>query len=462
MTSIEGEQKHFYRLIDLVNATPQINWIQSYLIYNPRINIYDSLQIISNISDSEKKSILIKYLTLNPNITIDFIRSVPPSLNLSEVIEYSKISLLDISKNLDIKWDKLYLAFRYNKHTSNDDNNLIPILFSDITYIIKKSEFEYTEDIDIDINKNNENIKIWNILSTNVNMDYIVNHLQLPWIYKNFTVNNSLRLRHIKILKDKTKFNIEYLSTILPLQELLLSEYKIDYSKLSKNPSLTSDYFLEHLDEKWNGSTLDENKNLNFDIIADSIKLDVDIVKNFDFDTIYLYDNPKMTLKFMIRFFRYIPVYLYKTIQKSGIIKLTDMQLYPVLNILLTTNIQYNPNLNIDFLLAQTKNLNWDWKNTVALEYLNLTDLNKIIPFLNIYEKFYYISTNKNLTYDFIYKYKDLLYWNNLLLSSFAFPAEVNKEQIINRIKNNYLNQKKQVLLKQYMISDLNNIIMEY
>jgi hypothetical protein len=94
---------------------------------------------------------------------------------------------------------------------------------------------------------------------------------------------------------------------------------------------------------------------------------------------------------------------------------------------------------------------------------LSLSDLDKIIIKYNkVLKNNYYISTNVNLTYDFVFEYIDTNIWSFFDLSRYQFPAEVNRENTIKRIKNNYLNRKKRILLNKYMIFDLNNIIIEY
>jgi hypothetical protein len=196
---------------------------------------------------------------------------------------------------------------------------------------------------------------------------------------------------------------------------------------------------------------------LNFDIIADSTKLDNEIAKNFYFSIVNLYYNPNMTLKFIIKFITYIPEYYYRAIQGTGLIKITDINAYPIFN----KDLEYNPNLTINYLLLVTQN--WQWVNTIALKYLSLMDLDILIT---KFSKFlignYYIAQNINLTYDFVYKYSKVRFWDSLILSRHEFPAEVSKERTVNKIKTNYLNHKKQMLLNKYMISDLNNIIIEY
>jgi hypothetical protein len=223
MTSIEKKQKHFYRLIDLVNAIPEIKWNIYNLIVNPRLSTDDCLEIVSSESNKYTKKNLIDNLSINPNITIDFIKSTPFPLNIPDVTRRSNISLLQISQNLDIKWDKLLIAFKYTKYTLNEDNNLIPILFADNMHIINDNKHDDLKDMDKNLTQQsqNKNKEIWKTLTKDVNMDYIISNLQLPWVYKQITYNESLRLRHINFLGDSIKLNIDYLSKILPLQELI-------------------------------------------------------------------------------------------------------------------------------------------------------------------------------------------------------------------------------------------------
>lgn len=212
---------------------------------------------------------------------------------------------------------------------------------------------------------------------------------------------------------------------------------------------------MNNLKEDWDWITLFENSNLNFDVLAESkenlsqyIKLSITIEEDEEgneFDYISYTEN--LTSKFVKK---YKNIFLnnrgvFYEIHEKGILTLEDIEQDPSL-IVEYKYLSRNPNLTIDYVI-ENKDKPW---SIIALSS------NKGFKMKDIYKgtengikwNFMALSSNPNITFDYIYSNRNEDR-NNHQLSQNLF-IEQRKISI------------KEFGLKEILLNDINNIVLDY
>jgi hypothetical protein len=428
MTSISKineikEYEHIIKLIDLVKKLPGIDWNWDHLSENRNITLND---IIQN-SDLPWNY---QYISQNPNLTLDFIiEHQEEDWNWQYLSEYMKIQ--DIEQNLEspnpLSWKWYYISMNYS----------ITLKF------IKK----YKDQLN------------WKMLSKDANFDKYYIDSKLPWDIKTLSRNDTLPLQYV----------LDY------------PEEKWNWNNLSINIVATPKEFQENINLPWNFENLSSNTNINMKLVLDNINKDwnffslssnsaikiTDIEKNINlpWDYINISYNDNLTssnIEFIIEHIN--NGWSWERININGIIKLSDLELYPQLT--KTPNFYQhfsnNPNLTVEY-IEENINKNWDWNSISNNRNFTLYDIIYGIV-SNFKWNYRYLSNNPNLTYDFIYENREKP-WNWDAISNNQFNTEYKRLQNINKIKKNYITKKNKAVfaeIDKYLIKDLNKIIQKY
>lgn len=263
----------------------------------------------------------------------------------------------------------------------------------------------------------------WDILLENLPVDQIMSHLDLPWNYNFITYNKTLT---IEFIQDHKKFNWRWdiLSEILHITEIEAHpEYSWSFHSLSKNKTLTSEFVLSNIRKSWDWPRIFANSNINYDTFAEAkIDLSAQISSVMQFENSTISETKNLTSKF-VRKYKNIFLqnyYSFISIHRNGILTLQDIQQDPDLIV----DYQYlssNPNLTIDYLINDKDKLCFLYK-------LSLNNSFKMKDILKGFENginwdFEGLSDNWNITFDFVYANKNKS-WNGLMLSSNKFVKQ--------------------------------------
>lgn len=433
---------NFNELSENPNIFPED--IKSYIEYLKTSDIKLSECIISGSDD--RGDILYPFnrnnLIQNTNITLEFIlKYLNPNWNWRSLS--TKLSLEEIASHPDLNWNFERLSER------SDITLKIVELFPD-----KKWD--------------------WGALTRYINPKIIFEHSELPWNYSGISFNKNITLAIFKLYDlDKLYWNNSNLSRVLPLDDIKSQPEIWDYTILSNNPHLTTEFIIQNLDKDWEWLTLLARRDLDFDLLADIDMIKIlptygtlgderyDVNLNSYFSVLLF--NPNVTLKFFIKYLEQFLSAINTThfdgeigiIQISlsdpniyNKIKLEDIQTYPMIingidPRLQSTFLSINHNLTIEYVLERKE---WNYHMLSVNPAFKVKDIIRGIE-LGIPWDYSGLSQNPNITFDFIYENKEKD-WNYWLLSKNLYLEQ-------NRINKNNL-------LKDHIIEDVNTIILQY
>lgn len=426
------EQKHFIKLIDLVNETLELEWDYQRLSSNRNIYLED-IEKYKRPTARDANSLIYPfsaiYLSSNPHLNIDFILKYPKLTWLWQSVTRI-IPISDILKHPELPWNWKELIL-YGK-------------IKDLNFILKLPKDQWD----------------WGLLSFAIDINTILEHKEYPWdsiaVSRNPTVTMDIVKSHPEI-----KWNFVALSSHIKIEEIKANpNYPWDYARISFNRTLTSYYFLQNLDKKWDKEQLSKNPKLNFDILAESKE---NLIPFFNLKT--LINNPSLTVKFILKYlnifqteFRYIG---WVTLYEKGILKMNDIISHPEL-ILNYSALSYMKNLEFWYIIEK-RNETWDWR---ALSKNNSFKMKDILEGIEMKLPWDYIglSANPNITFDFVYSNLDKE-WNASALSGNNYIPEYNKHKLALRLERIYLfkkNKETKKVLGDFIINDLSKIVTEY
>ena len=436
-----SEQKHFYRLIDLVNELKGVDWSFEYLSYNKNISMQD---IENNKTNNSLRPFYKRFISSNPNLTVEFVLKYPDddkedeedddTGNPANFYRWDWQSLTEnlgfpvVKKYPDLPWqyqtlnaktidDWEYVIDKPNFYISYNFIKYMPLKYVPDFIELQKRRL-YKEDYEYFLEELSQNIHLY--------LQFIKTHTEIEWV-----------------------FNI--LSEHLPITEIqkdLTLPWNYDY--ISINKTLTVDFVIQHSDEKW--FHLSENENIDFEKIQEAGLEDL-----IDFVELSQSDNYKTGVNFILKNLDKLDLTRFHL---NGIIKMQDILNHPEL-IRNYEELSRNPNLEMWYVLAY-KNENWNIQSLSQNEAFKIEDIKEGIDNLFNWD-FRSLSNNYNITFDFLYqyRYKD---WNWTTVSLNFFNTE-KMLLITNKLKKNYINRKNKIatkLLNQMIIKDLTNIIFEY
>lgn len=427
-----------FKLIDLINLTPEFKWNYTYLSSNPNIYLEDIPINNGNILPFDKY-----ILSHNPNLRFDWLYN-----NFLSIGEYGE-------------WDWTYLSRIVPLHDILEHPELYWIMITvseriiDINILLEYPEIKWN----------------WDKLSEKIPLDQIISHPELPWNYRRLSNNPTLTIKFMLENKDnfgKFMWSDISISKNISLKEIINNaQFPWLYNQISLNPTLTSEFLLEHINKGWNWISVFGNWNINYDILAESKinlsdKLDYVLTNSSKIIT----HNKNLTIKFIRKYKTIFLIHksVFADIHGNGIITLQDIEEDPEL-IVSYDFFSMNPNLTIDYVLAN-KDKPWNMNNLSENSAFKMIDIlkgfesveipNIIFPLRNLVKPFEYkiewnfegLSKNPNITFEFIYDNKDKN-WSQtyLVINKFTEQQKINI---------------KESGLKNILISDINNIVLEY
>ena len=425
---MSSEEKHFYRLIDLVNATPNLGWKYTYLSENKNISLEDAEKNIATGSDNPFYPFSVSWLSNNPNINIKFVlKYINIGWNWVELSENIPIS--DILSYPNLPWDW---------------NNLIASgKLTDLEFILKLPDSEWD----------------WELLSLYLPANIIFTHPNEPWHYNQLSNNISVNMKIIKS-HPEIKWDYDKLSSFINIKDIIANpDHEWNYDNLSENITLTAEYILQNINQPWNWDLLFNNKSVNFDVLADS---DIDLTEYFPNNQQSLF---ALTSKFIVKYFNYFKTIFAESewvaIYHEGIISINDVIAHPEL-IFSYFSFSNSTKLELWYVLDNLDQ-NWDWEELSRNSSFDVSDIIKGIKF-GIKWYYDFLSLNPNLTFDFVYSNKGEE-WDVETLSNNPYNGEYEKYKLVSRLEYNYLRQKRRKtknVLTEYIINDLSKIVMEY
>lgn len=427
MSSLLEHQK-FYHLIDLIKAIPNDslncfdNWNYNALAENPNIKLNDILENPELI----KEYTIYTTLSYNPNLTFDFVLN-----NLTLKFDWCDLSIND---NISFEQIKSHpqLSWSYRHVSSRED--------VDINFVRQNLEFKWD----------------WEFLSTKQNIKVIELNPDLPWNMFSLSNNRTLTFEFIQKHPEIPIFPYHY-SLSMNIQEIdkmIINNMEVNYDELSLNQTLTSTFILKHSDKPWVFERLSNNDNLDFDLL-------VGLSEDWNWEE--LAKNYKLTRKFLLYHINHFNTdEQWTEIYKNSIVSLTDLDLYPIL-FRGYKLLSYHPKLTSEYIRNHGSLDQWCPFGLSFNAGLKIKDFESLMQ-LGLNLSFVAMSDSPNLSYEFIYKYRHKN-WDWVSLSKNKFFWENRRIQIINKMKGNYLNKKRNLthgFLGRFVIKDLNNIVMEY
>jgi hypothetical protein len=431
---MENKETQYFRLIDLVNHTPSLKWDYKYLSSNKNITLTDITNNLKPTPNNNLAPFYKYYISSNPNLTLEFILKYPDDSldygddeNMSDlspgkwnwdyIISNKAIKFNEIKDNLNLPWDYYYyLSERFENETTDYD------------FILTHSDKHWN----------------WHLLTTYVDPIFIFAHQELPWVLINISQNIRLQWPDIKSHPD-FKWDFDYMCLVLPLEDLIFYDIPINYYLLSMNPTLTSEYFLAHINEKWNNSLLINNPGLNFDMLADSSE-NLSVLCNFT----PIFGFPKMTFKFIGKYYNFYNNLMLQNIHRTGIITLQNCIDNP--RYLDYKLLSVNPTLTLNFVINNI-NEDWDFQAIFSNKAFKIWDLenpnvtyNYIIENAKIIELYLQIKNSVNMS--------DITY----IMSNNKYNFELKKRKIVEKIIVKF----KKKMINKWLLSDLSNIIITY
>jgi hypothetical protein len=428
---------HYDKLLDLVKATPGLNWEFEHLNRNLNISL-------AEIAADWNTGLWIRsILSERADLTLDFILEFPDTANIYQKWDWraiftnsKQITLRVIEQHLDMI-SQLYPEFYIDYYFSHK------IIDDDPSFLLRHPyEFNYD----------------WKLFSRSISLKFIFSNFTLPWDLQSISVNTTMDLESI-MTHPEIKWDPDIISLEIPLTDLLSqTKYPINYDFLSGNPTLTTNYFLENLDKKWNQFWLSGNESLDFNMLADH---DADLSKYFDInvdeddpdyyaENLILYRNKSITLKFINK---YNLLYKYNW-YINGIIKLEDV-LNDYENFKDYMLLSDSPHLESWFVIANSDK-KWDWYAISKNKAFKMSDVIEMIQAL-LPINYPGLSENPNITFDFIWNNREKA-WDMVDLSSNTFIIEYLK----NKYKEDTIKRIVTQTLSDILISDINNLVIEY
>lgn len=325
----------------------------------------------------------------NPNITIDFIKkykNVPWNWKL--ISKHPNITTQDYFDNINLKWS--YTDMFKNKNL-------------DIDFIKESTNFIKISKHDWNVISENQNISMEDILNNenlDWNYDYVSNNPNINSYYasifleKNISLNFYKLSNHISdikfILKHKNKnWNWNQLSKIVNIKDIDKNiNLKWNFSCISENLTVTIDFIRKYFHKNWDFSSLSRNKNIGVKEIENNLDL--------PWNWYYITKNTNITIPFVVKY-----RYKFNTIKHWKYISM-------------------NVKLDIDE-FEENYISNWYWK---------------------------YLSLNNTITYDFVIKYRNNIYFDELSENEFdinidtQYYYQIRKNETMNfckKIKNELL-----------------------
>lgn len=409
---------------------PKSPWKPSYVFANPNFFIsnftkYPSLLTPNNINS----------FSGNLHITFEFACANLSNINLEVLSSIYNISIPTILSHPEIEWYYPTLGFR-----------------TDFDFEANKDYFEINC-IDgfykLDSSKKYWN---WHLLTVYTNIRTIERTPNLPWDKQSLSWNRTITLQYIKFHPD-IPWDFATLSHYINIKEIKKDlSLPWNFHALSSNPTLTSGFLIEYINQDWDWDLLSTNEYLYFDKL-------INISTNWNW--IELSKNHGLTKNFVRFYFdQFNTPNLLRNIYRNKIIPIKDIlsdPLWPKEIFLLS----YHPEITADHILSHNLDKSIV-ENLCVNQGLKVTDLQKLID-ENIELDFTLLSTNPNLSFNFIHKHKDKK-WNYVVLSQNHFNYE-RQEEIVYRIKINYLRRKREkakMIIREYVIPDLVRIIRRY
>lgn len=406
------------KLIDLVNLIPDLKWDYDKLSENS--NIYP--EDIKINEDNTIKPFSKQYLSNNSNLTFEYLcNNFMKNERIEGLFDWHTLSesmpISDIISYPSLQWWTGVVTRR------------VCSLY-DINYILQHPEFQWDS----------------YILSTRLPIEQIIQHPEVIWQYTYLSLNRFLTVNFIQEHPDhKFEWNVNTISNRINIKEIeTYLNLKWSYKDLSRNETLTSEFVLSNIDKKWNWFLVFSNPNINYDILAES---KYDLSAHVEQCIVRITTKTNLTIKFVEKYKKIFlrHKYEYGLVLRDGLIKLEDAKEDPEL-ILNYKFFSSNPNLTLNYYLER-KSKCWDMIRLSENKAFKMKDILRGIE-LKVKWNYQGLSKNPNITFYFIYINRNKN-WNGKALSS-----------------NPFIEQKKITLknfgLKDILLDDINNIIIEY
>lgn len=432
-----SEEKHIYKLIDLVNAIPNFDW--RYLSLSENRNIY--LEDIEENKGLDENNPIYPFdadrLSRNPNITLEFVLKYP-DLDWDWQELSKNIPISDILSKTELPW------------SWND--LIVDRKVTDLEFILKLPKSQWN----------------WYILSLYLPASIIFANPEYPWDYVFLSENNTVDMKMVQS-HPEIDWNYNKLSEFIDINDIKAHpEVKWNYDFMSINPTLTAEFILQNVNQNWDWRDFFGIKSINFDILADSnLNLTQYLPEFLEFPNGELVRNfTALTSKFIVKYFEYFSSKLeqvqWTLIYRSGIITIDDVITHPEL-IHNYETFSSSTKLELWYVLA-FKDKRWSWIDLSANPSFTVSDIIEGINSTYANWDWHYLSLNPNLTFDFIYDNREKGF-SGEILSFNPYNLEYAKQKLVLKLESNYLRKKTiktSELLNNFIIKDLSNIVTEY
>ena len=313
--------QHYHPLYSFIKNTfiPKFNWnkninathIQHYC------DIYDDQFTIDTL-----KCMIYMYRQSHGVLNLDwYIISKHKNITYTDIINNKSVrfrwSMQGISENSNLTPEMLEKLAVPAKFISINPNLTIE-------YILNKSKkcnssslegnlhSDSSSDSSSDSNSDSELSFNWALLSSHPNIDVesIFKHTQLPWLYGSVSANPNLKMHHVMHNLDKEwdwyKVSKNITIDYSPIYFNEPTSIKWNYKQLSSNTSIRLYMVKNHIDKNWNWGELSKNPGITLDMIEDNLKL--------PWKWWHISSNPNVTWEFVKK-------YIHKTWNSSELTK---------------------------------------------------------------------------------------------------------------------------------------------
>ncbi len=274
--------------------------------------------------------------------------------------------------------------------------------------------------------------KPWNLSfiagNPNINLSFIKNYNHHNLLLDSFYRNLNLNLNNINI-----NINYSYISANpnINIKFIKDNKYKgFDWDCLSSNPGIFPHDITNNLDLPWNWLYISANININIKFIEDNI--------NEDWNWEYLTFNPSITIK-DIEDTLHLPGYHWDMDIFWSKVNVDLEYIEKNIKNINSVNWKYlssNPNITFDFIIKH-KNQKWNWNylsRNPAISTKNIEDTLNNKDYLWCLWDWNSISLNCNITIEFIEKYIDKINWKFLSNNKFKYNERLFYHHI-NKLK---------------------------
>jgi hypothetical protein len=269
----------------------------------------------------------------------------------------------------------------------------------------------------------------------------------------------------MEIVKANPQYSWDFssLSVFIPLRDIIANpQYHWNYNFLSMNGSLTSEYVIAHLYENWDWDRIGANENI--DLLP---FMEIKVPDESYFMSAVLETPHQHKIEFILKHldtfnsieFEVICGFYRKELNLNIIKEHPELLCYYDDDE--SSMIASLPLLTLDYVLEH-KDEKYDINELSKNKSFNMNDILK--GFENGIEwDFRGLSDNPNITFDFIYQNKDKNWnWNWRGLSENTFDVEYKRRKYALKLERNYYRKKMMSMLSQYILKDLNKMVMEY